>query len=65
MVVTLAWNTTRHLESWFGIMGLGAVTHTVNPRLSDKDIMFIINDAEVWKGSCLSAVGPNLRNLLL
>lgn len=27
-------------------MGLGAVTHTVNPRLSDKDICFILNDAQ-------------------
>jgi acyl-CoA synthetase (AMP-forming)/AMP-acid ligase II len=47
MVATLAWNTTRHLETWFGIMGVGACCHTVNPRLSDKDIRYIINDAEV------------------
>ena len=45
MVATLAWNTTRHMEAWFGIMGSGAVCHTVNPRLSDKDVRFIVNDA--------------------
>eukprot|EP00798_Chlamydomonas_sp_ICE-L_P008231 gene8231-1497_t len=45
MVGTLAWNTTRHMETWYGIFGLGAICHTVNPRLSDKDIKFIITDA--------------------
>lgn len=45
-VATLAWNTTRHLESWYGIMGLAAVCHTLNPRLSDKDLIYIINHAE-------------------
>jgi len=34
-VATLAWNTWRHLEAWYGITGLGAVYHTVNPRLFD------------------------------
>jgi len=29
-VATLAWNTWRHLEAWYGIMGLGAIYHTVN-----------------------------------
>jgi len=32
-VATLAWNTHRHLECWYGIMGIGAVCHTLNPRL--------------------------------
>src|SRR4051794_39589030 len=32
-VATMAWNTWRHLEAWFGIAGAGAVCHTVNPRL--------------------------------
>ncbi len=36
MVATMAWNTIRHMETWYGIMGLGAVVHTLNPRLSDK-----------------------------
>src|ERR1700743_2338377 len=30
---TLAWNTQRHLESWYGITGIGAIYHTLNPRL--------------------------------
>ncbi len=45
-VATLAWNTWRHLEAWYGIMGIGAVYHTVNPRLFPDQISWIINHAE-------------------
>jgi 3-(methylthio)propionyl---CoA ligase len=45
-VATLAWNSWRHLEAWYGILGLGAVYHTVNPRLFHDQIAWIINDAE-------------------
>src|SRR5882724_6500019 len=45
-VATLAWNTWRHLEAWYGIMGIGAIYHTVNPRLFPDQIAWIINHAE-------------------
>jgi fatty-acyl-CoA synthase len=45
-VATLAWNTWRHLEAWYGIMGIGAVYHTVNPRLFPEQIAWIVNHAE-------------------
>jgi fatty-acyl-CoA synthase len=45
-VATLAWNTWRHLEAWYGIMGIGAVYHTINPRLFPDQIVWIINHAE-------------------
>jgi len=45
-VATLAWNTWRHLEAWYGIMGIGAIYHTVNPRLFADQIVWIINHAE-------------------
>ncbi|HWU03666.1 MAG TPA: long-chain fatty acid--CoA ligase [Novosphingobium sp.] len=45
-VATLAWNNARHLECWYGIAGAGAVCHTVNPRLFEEQIAFIINDAD-------------------
>ena len=45
-VATLAWNTWRHLEAWYGILGIGAVYHTVNPRLFPDQIAWIINHAE-------------------
>jgi fatty-acyl-CoA synthase len=45
-VATLAWNTWRHLETWYGILGIGAIYHTVNPRLFTDQIVWIINHAE-------------------
>jgi len=45
-VATLAWNTWRHLETWYGILGIGAVYHTINPRLFTNQIAWIINHAE-------------------
>jgi fatty-acyl-CoA synthase len=45
-VATLAWNTARHMEAWYGIMGIGAVCHTLNPRLHPDQIAWIINHAE-------------------
>ena len=45
-VGTLAWNTHRHLELYFGVSGSGAVLHTVNPRLFPDQIDYIINHAE-------------------
>ncbi len=43
---TLAWNTARHLEAWYGIMGMGGVYHTLNPRLFPEQIAWIMNHAE-------------------
>ena len=44
-IATLAWNTHRHMECWYGIMGVGAVCHTLNPRLHPAQIAWIINHA--------------------
>jgi fatty-acyl-CoA synthase len=45
-VATMAWNTWRHLEAWYGILGIGAIYHTVNPRLFADQQAWIINHAE-------------------
>ncbi|WP_395671950.1 long-chain-fatty-acid--CoA ligase [Phenylobacterium sp.] len=45
-VATLAWNTARHMEAWYAIMGIGAVCHTLNPRLHPDQLCFIIGDAQ-------------------
>jgi len=45
-VGTLAWSTARHLACWYGIAGLGAVYHPINPRLFTEQIAYIINDAQ-------------------
>src|SRR4029450_11162339 len=46
-VATIAWNTWRHLEAWYGIMGIGASCDTVNPRLFPDQIAWIVNHAGV------------------
>ncbi|MCC6200970.1 MAG: long-chain-fatty-acid--CoA ligase [Moraxellaceae bacterium] len=43
---SLAWNTYRHLELYFGVSGMGAVLHTINPRLFPEQVVWIANHAE-------------------
>lgn len=43
---TLAWNGYRHMEMYFGVSGMGAVLHTINPRLFPEQIEYIVNHAE-------------------
>jgi acyl-CoA synthetase (AMP-forming)/AMP-acid ligase II len=44
-VATLAWNSYRHFELYFAISGIGAVCHTINPRLFPEQIAYIANHA--------------------
>ena len=43
---TLAWNTHRHMELYYGVSGSGRVLHTVNPRLHPDQIVYIVDHAE-------------------
>jgi acyl-CoA synthetase (AMP-forming)/AMP-acid ligase II len=45
-VGTLAWNGYRHFELYYAISGMGAVTHTINPRLFHDQLAYIIDHAE-------------------
>ncbi|MDB5372302.1 MAG: AMP-binding enzyme family protein [Belnapia sp.] len=45
-IATLAWNEHHHLEAYYGISAMGAVLHTVNPRLFPNQIAYILADAE-------------------
>ena len=45
-VASLAMNHARHLVSWFGVAGMGGVLHTVNPRLFEDQLEYIVNHAE-------------------
>jgi acyl-CoA synthetase (AMP-forming)/AMP-acid ligase II len=45
-VATLAMNHDRHLAAWFGVVGMGGVLHTINPRLFDDQLTYIVNHAE-------------------
>ncbi len=45
-VATLAWNSGRHIEAWYAVMGIGAVCHTLNPRLFAEQLCYIVGHAE-------------------
>ena len=45
-VATIAWNGHRHFELYFAISGIGAVCHTINPRLFADQLRYIVNHAE-------------------
>jgi fatty-acyl-CoA synthase len=45
-VGSLAWNTHRHFEMFYGVSGTGAVLHTINPRLFADQLVYIVNHAE-------------------
>jgi 3-(methylthio)propionyl---CoA ligase len=45
-VATIAWNNHRHFEAYYGISGIGAVCHTINPRLFADQLAYIVNHAQ-------------------
>ncbi|WP_211830042.1 long-chain fatty acid--CoA ligase [Kistimonas asteriae] len=45
-IATLAWTDCRHLEIYYAIACAGAICHTVNPRLFEEQILYILNHAE-------------------
>lgn len=45
-VATLAWNTQAHVEAWYGIAGIGAIVHTLNPRLAPETLAKMVAQAE-------------------
>jgi fatty-acyl-CoA synthase len=75
VVGTMAWNGYRHFEIWYGLMGLGAIVHTLNPRLFVDQLAYIVNHAEDrWLFLDLSFVAiletlqpqlPNVRGYIL
>jgi acyl-CoA synthetase (AMP-forming)/AMP-acid ligase II len=69
-VATLAMNTFRHLECFYGISGMGAILHTVNPRLFADQIAYIINHAEnrvllfdPWFAPLVESLAPALKTI--
>ncbi len=44
-IATLAMNHSRHLVAWYGVIGMGGVMHTINPRLFDDQLVYIVNHA--------------------
>ena len=45
-VATLAWNSAAHVEAWYAVMGMGAVCHTLNPRLTAVQLASMVAQSE-------------------
>ncbi len=67
---TFLWNHHQHLELYFAIPSLGAVTHTLNIRLSEEQLAYIINhagDSVIFVDAsllgALEAVAPQLESV--
>lgn len=58
-VATLGWNSARHMAAWYGATNIGAVLHTLNPRLFPDQIAWIANHA----GDRLLFVDPGFAAL--
>lgn len=69
-VATLAWISDRHLAMYYGVSGVGAVLHTVNPRLFPEQIAYIVNHAEdralffdITFASLVESLAPQLETV--
>jgi fatty-acyl-CoA synthase len=69
-VATLAWNTHRHIEAWYGIAGAGAVYHTLNPRLFPEQLAWIANHGgarmlmfDACFAPILAQIAPQLKHI--
>lgn len=56
-VATLAWNSREHVEAWYATMGIGAVCHTLNPRLTSEHLVSMINQS----GAAILIVSADLQ----
>ncbi len=69
-VATLAWNGHRHVEAYYAVPGMGSIIHTVNPRLSQDDIAYILGNAgsvvllaESGFAALVAGIAPRLPQL--
>ncbi|MEO1019086.1 MAG: AMP-binding protein, partial [Pseudomonadota bacterium] len=67
---TIAWNGYRHVELYFALPGIGALYHTINPRLTDEQLAYVINHAddtmvfiEASFVERLEAIGSSLKSI--
>ena len=67
---TLAWNGYRHFESYYAVSGMGAVMHTINPRLFPEQIVYIVNHADdkyilfdINLAPLVDGVSPHCKNV--
>ncbi len=69
-VATVAWNGYRHFELYFAVSGIGAICHTINPRLFPEQLVYIFNHAadrfvffDLTFTPLLEALAPNLKSI--
>ena len=69
-VATLAWSTHRHFELYYAVSGIGAILHTINPRLHPDQIAWVANHAEdsvlmfdISFGELVSELAPKLATV--
>jgi 3-(methylthio)propionyl---CoA ligase len=67
---SLAWNGFRHFELYYGVSGMGAIMHTINPRLFPEQIAYIANHAEdqyiffdINLAPLIEGVAPHCKNV--
>ena len=63
-VATLAWNTQDHVEAWFAIMGMGAVCHTLNPRLTAEQLAAMVAQSEARVLIASADLAPLARKIM-
>lgn len=63
LVATLAWNTQAHVEAWFAVMGMGAVCHTLNPRLSEDHLGNMLRQSGARVLLVAADLAPHARRL--
>ncbi|WP_296816743.1 AMP-binding protein [Brevundimonas sp.] len=62
-VATLAWNSQAHLEAWYGIVGIGAVCHTLNPRLTEAQLASMVGQSQARLLIASSDLAPLARRI--
>ncbi len=69
-VATLAWSTHRHFELYFAATGIGAVLHTINPRLHPDQVAWVANHAEdaillfdITFGELIAEIAPKMATV--
>ena len=63
-IATLAWNTYRHVELYYAVSGMGAVCHTVNPRLFQDQLVYIFNHAADRRSSSIPLLFQSWRRFM-
>ena len=60
-VASFAWNSLRHLELYLAVPSMGAILHTINIRLFEEDLSYIVEhagDRVIFLDSSLAGAMP-------